>query len=107
MGRHLENQGLLVTRQHKATIQDIVDVHNVHECLIVAVDGGELLENKSEEIKEDTILGHIPDHNTVVVLSCDIENKTITIYDPNSVNPEDTYPIDQFKDAWGTILKIT
>ena len=99
IGRHLENKGLLVTRQYNASIKDIANALNAGENVIVAVDGGELLGNRAEEIREDIFIGQIPDH-TVVVLSHNNEKKTITIYDPNSSNAEDTYPIEQFEDAW-------
>lgn len=99
VGRHLENKGLLVTRQYKSCITDIVDALNGGERVIVAVDGGELLGNRQEEITEDMFIGQIPDH-TVVVLSVDDQKDTIKIHDPNSVNSEDVYPIKIFKDAW-------
>lgn len=99
IGRHLESKGLVVTRQYKTTIDDIANALNENEYVIVAVDGGELLCNKNQEIMEDVVVGQIPDH-TVVVLSIDILQKTITVYDPNSSNAEDTYPIKEFTDAW-------
>lgn len=99
VGRHLENKGLVVTRQYNATIDDISNALDDNESIIVAVDGGELLGNRAEEIKEDIVIGQIPDH-TVVVLYLDVKGKTITLYDPNSSNEEDTYSIEQFKDAW-------
>ena len=99
VGRHLENKGLLVTRQYNASIEDIATALKENESVIVAVDGGELLGNRADEIIEDLVIGQIPDH-TVVVLSINSSNDTITIYDPNSSNAEDTYPVEQFKDAW-------
>ena len=99
VGRHLESKGLVVTRQYKATIEDILNALNETECVIVAVDGGELLGNRADETVEDLLVGQIPDH-TVVILSLDEKKSTITIYDPDSSNAEDTYPIEQFKDAW-------
>ncbi len=99
VGRHLESEGLVVTRQYNASVDDIANALNENESVIVAVDGGELLGNRAEEIMEDIVIGQIPDH-TVVVLSLDTDNKTITLFDPNSPNVEDTYPIEQFKDAW-------
>ena len=99
VGRHLESKGLVITRQYKATIEDIANALNENECVIVAVDGGELLGNKADEIIEDLVIGQIPDH-TVIVLSLNSSNNTITVYDPNSSNAEDIYPIEQFKDAW-------
>ncbi len=99
VGRHLESKGLVVTRQYNASVDDIANALNENESVIVAVDGGELLGNRAEEIMEDIVIGQIPDH-TVVVLSLDTDNRTITLFDPNSPNVEDTYPIEQFKDAW-------
>ena len=99
IGRHLENKGLLVTRQYSASIEDIAIALKDNESVIVAVDGGELLGNSADEIIEDLLIGQIPDH-TLVVLSLNTSNDTITIYDPNSSNAEDTYTIKQFKDAW-------
>ena len=99
VGRHLESKGLVVTHQYKATIDDITCALNGNECVIVAVDGGELLGNRTDEKIEDILIGQIPDH-TVVVLSLDEKSNTITLFDPNSSNAEDTYPIEQFKDAW-------
>ncbi len=99
VGRHLENKGLLVTRQYNASIEDIATALKENECVIVTVDGGELLGNRADEIIEDLVIGQIPDH-TVVVLSLDERSNTITLFDPNSSNADDTYPIEQFKDAW-------
>ena len=99
VGRHLEDKGLVATRQYNASIEDIANALNEKDNVIVAIDGGELLGNKVAEIQEDVVIGQIPDH-TVVVLSLDEAGKTITIFDPNSSNAEDTYPIEQFKDAW-------
>lgn len=97
VGRHLEARGFVVSRQYKCTINDIKTALDSGAHLIVAVDGGELLGNRHDEVKEDILTGQMPDH-TVVVLSYDVEN--ITVYDPNSSNSNDTYSIAQFEDAW-------
>lgn len=99
VGRHLECKGLIVTRQYNASIENISNALNENRYVIVAVDGGELLGNRTDEKIEDILRGQIPDH-TVVVLSLDEKSSTITLFDPNSSNVEDTYPIEQFKDAW-------
>ena len=99
VGRHLEAKGLAVARQYNASIDDIVNALNANDSVIVAVDGGELLGNRTEEIIEDILIGEIPDH-TVVVLSCDTVNNCVIVHDPNSPNSENTYPIEQFVDAW-------
>lgn len=97
VGRHLEAKGFLVNRQYKCSINDLKAALDSGFHVIVAVDGGELLGSRYEEVKEDVLIGQIPDH-TVVVLSYDEEN--ITIYDPNSSNYNDAYSIEQFEDAW-------
>ena len=97
VGGHLEAKGLLVTRQYKATITELKIALDSGAHVIVAVDGGELLGNRKNEVDEDILIGSIPDH-TVVVLSHD--ESTITVYDPNSSNSTDTYTIEQFEDAW-------
>ena len=97
VGRHLENKGLLVTRQYNASVEDIAAALNENESVIVAVDGGELIGNRADEIFEDHMVGQIPDH-TVVVLSLNFNHDTITIYDPDSSKAEDTYSIEQFKE---------
>ena len=99
VGRHLESKGLVVTRQYNALIKDIANALDENECVIVAVDGGELLGKIADETIEDLMIGQIPDH-TVVVLSLDEKSNTITLFDPNSSNAEDTYQLEQFKDAW-------
>ena len=99
VGRHLECNGLFVLRQYKATIDDIASALNDGAGVIVAVDGGELLGDIIEEFKEDILVGPLPDH-TVVVLALDQEQRSVTIYDPNSSRVEDTYPLEQFENAW-------
>ena len=99
IGRHLEEKGLIVTRRYKCNINDIANALDKNEVVIVAVDGGELLGDRAEEIMEDILIGEIPDH-TVVILSYDAANNNVTVYDPNSPNKEDTYPVEQFIDAW-------
>ena len=99
VGRHLEGKGLVVTRRYKASVDDIAQALNGNDCVIVAVDGGELSGDREIEMMEDIMTGKMPDH-TVVVLSIDTMNNTVTLYDPDSLNAEDTYPLEQFNDAW-------
>lgn len=99
VGKHLEQAGLTITQQYGCSIDDIVAALSRGEDVIVAVDGGELIGNKQWEEWEDVLMGPIPDH-TVVVIGCDTENETITIFDPNSPNKEDAYSVAQFVNAW-------
>lgn len=99
VGRHLEQAGLSVSRQYDCHLQDIAAALEQGHDVIVAVDGGELLGNSHLEQIEDALLGEMPDH-TVVVIACDMHAQTITLFDPNSSNQEDTYSFAQFANAW-------
>ena len=99
VGRHLEAMGLIVTRQYKSTIYDIINALEADERVIVAVDSRELSDNNIDGIIEDCLIGQNPDH-TVVVLAYNSEKQEFTIYDPNSSKKEDIYPIKQFENAW-------
>lgn len=98
IGKCLQHLGAEVEQRFNCNIQDINDALKAGKDIIVAVDGGELLGDRWAEIMEDIFDGEKPDHS-VVVLSCD-SNNSVTIYDPNSKNETDTYPIEQFLDAW-------
>jgi hypothetical protein len=99
VGRHLEQAGLIAVRQYESSIQDIISALQRGDNVIVAVDGGELLGDIQLERMEDVYMGTWPDH-TVVVVDCNLETDTITIFDPNSPNPTDTYGLSQFANAW-------
>lgn len=99
VGRHLESFGYVVRRQYMCTVADIAAALAAGCGVIVAVDGGELVGDRLCEVREDIILGERPDH-TVVVVACDEAVGSITIYDPDSPNRQDTYPLAQFVDAW-------
>jgi hypothetical protein len=99
IGRHLEHKGLSVIRRYKCSIDDIIEALAANDDIIVAVDGGELLGNAPIERIEDALLGEMPDH-TVVVIACDMDAQTITLFDPNSSHPSDTYSLTQFANAW-------
>ncbi len=99
VGRHLEQAGLVVSRQYECKIDDIVESLAQGGLVIVAVDSGELMSNTHLETLEDAYIGSLPDH-TVVVVSCNIEEDLITISDPNSPNQQDSYSLSQFANAW-------
>lgn len=98
VGRHLESYGFVVERRYKSTIDDIAKALERGDDVIVAVREGALMcdagVNAMVVDKEDT-----PNH-TVVVLDYNSALGEVTIYDPNSRNTTDSYPVAQFLDAW-------
>lgn len=99
IGKCIESLGIKIEQRFNCNMQELAEALNAGKDIIVAVDGGELLDDRWSEILEDIFEGEKPDHS-VVVLSCDIENDKVTVYDPNSENETDTYPVEQFLDAW-------
>lgn len=99
IGRHCENMGLQVKRHYMGTFTDIEQAINEGRYVIVALDGGELLNNNTEEKAEDLRIGEKADHAVVVTSYCSIR-QNITVFDPNSPFPTKTYSIQQFTDAW-------
>jgi len=99
VGRHLESLGLVAVRRYGCTMGDISDALEAGHHIIAAVDGGELSGDIVAELREDVLFGHIPDH-TVVVLSYDPIRGTVTVFDPDSRNDQDVFPVSRFIDAW-------
>ena len=99
VGRHLETAGLIASRQYNATLQDIHAALQQGKDVIVAIDGNELHDNQLSARSRDMYIGLSPNH-TIVVLCCNIEENTITIFDPNSPKKQDCYRIPQFLEAW-------
>ena len=100
MGRHLEEAGLAVVRKYNANLNDIEKFLSQGASLMAAVDGGELDPQKVLEEKiEDLIVGTIPDH-AVAVVSLDLQNNSIQIFNPDSTSLLQTIPLERFLDAW-------
>lgn len=99
VGRHLEKKGLAVVRRFHCTLDDVMVALQAGDSVIAAVDGGELTGDMLTEWHEDRWIGEIPDH-TVVVKAYNPKEKTIEIYNPDSLKKVDTYPISRFLDAW-------
>ena len=99
VGRHLEEYGFAVTRSFDCTFYDIENALASGSNIIAAVDSGELTGNHFEEMMEDMLVGEKLDH-LVVVLWVNKEEGNIAIFDPNSPNLHDVYPLERFVDAW-------
>ena len=99
VGDGLEAEGIKTEKHFDATLFDLQMWLNDRKGVIAIVDGGELTGDAQAEHDEDRFVGEIPDH-AVVILGADIQNRTVTIHDPQSGNQTDTYPFGQFDDAW-------
>lgn len=99
IGNVLEKAGLRVTKNFDYTLDDLQRLLSEGKDVIAVVDGGELVGDRDMERLEDKYIGEIPDH-AVVVTKVDDEAQTIEVFDPQSENERDTYPTEQFMDAW-------
>lgn len=91
--------GLTVNKCAPADLDGIVRALSKGHQIIVAVDGGELIGNPAEEMAEDVLAGGVVDH-CVVVLSVDMEARTVAIYDPAIGVIPIVVSIEHFIDAW-------
>ena len=99
VGRHLESYGLVVERRYKSTLDDIASALEHGDDVIASVREGILLCDEKRATNIIASGDETPNH-TVVVLGYDKSRNTITIFDPNSRNSADSYPVEHFLEAW-------
>lgn len=99
VGNLCELHNLHVSRQIEANLKDVKESLLKEQTVIVSVDEGELVGDKVLEDYEDRAIGKCPDH-VVIITAYDEQGQTITIFDPNTPQFSDLYPVDQFMDAW-------
>ncbi len=99
VGRLCEARGLVADRQYHRSMADIARALKNQDGVIAVVDGGELWGNAADQCDRDEQEGAAPNH-AVVIESVDEKAGTITVCDPNSSRATDTYPLQQFVDAW-------
>lgn len=99
IGRHLEQAGLVATRQYNTPIQDVCIALEEGQDVILVVDECKLSNDNSFAHFNQSSETSLPNH-AVVVLDCNMSDNTITIFDPNSTNESDIYTITHFMNAW-------
>lgn len=96
IGRLLEKYKLSVARKYNQyTLTDIAECLKQGNKLIAVVNAEKLLQNKSL-VESGT---KNPNH-AVVILSLSTEEKTISLFDPQTGNIQDIYSLDSFIRAW-------
>lgn len=91
IGQLLASQGLMITRQYDATMEDIKAVLQAGNEVIAAVDNDKLYPNRPDP--EDA-----PNH-VVVVLSVESDTDTISLYEPQA-NAVMDFTLSDFLKAW-------
>ena len=94
-----ERYGIYAARRYKCSIDDIIQAIAKEEIVIATVDNTELSQRLEEASRNDIIYGESPNHS-VVILSVDLDNSTITILDPGVPDSSQRYPLDVFQNAW-------
>ena len=91
--------GLTVGKEADADLSIIARALDDGKQVIAAVDGGELIGDPLEERLEDVFAGGIVDH-CVVVLSVDIKDDEVVLFDPAFGTIPLTVTVAHFLDAW-------
>ena len=99
LGNVSKEYGLKAEKSLWRRLQIITMALDEGNQVIAAVDGGELIGDPLEERLEDVLAGGIVDH-CVVVLSVDMENDEVSLYDPAFGVIPITVSIAHFVDAW-------
>ena len=94
-----ERYGIYTARRYKCSIDDIIQAIAREEIVIATVDNTELSQTLEDAKRNDIIYGESPNHS-VVIQSLDLDNSTITIFDPGVPDSSQTYPLDVFQNAW-------
>lgn len=97
IGRLSGLHGMGVAHRYDCTLEDIREALFSDSVVLAAVDGGELTGDLVTEKQEDIEQGEMPDH---VVVVDSISEDSITVCDSSTPNHQDTYPLEQFMDAW-------
>ena len=101
-----ERHGLFALRRYNCSFVDVIRAVTKGDLVIAIIDSTELGQTLDEAKRNDLKYGEIPNH-AVVIQSVDLNNKTITIYDPASNFSSSNYPIDIFQDAWDDSANYT
>lgn len=96
IGKLSKRYGLTVS-QTNGNLEKLQKALSNDSIIIAFIDEGELTGNYNQERYEDQFIGGCPDH---VVIVKSIAEKSVTIIDSYTPDQTDTYPIDQFLDAW-------
>ena len=91
IGQLLAHNGLMITRKYDATLDDIVAALRLDNDIIVALDRDKLYPDLPDE--EDAT------NHAVVVTAIDMENRTITLYDPPQCSTLNAR-LSSFENAW-------
>lgn len=91
IGNLLISQGLQISRQYEATLQDLQAALNAQKDIITVIDSDKLYPERPDE--EDA-----PNH-AVVVLAINEVQKTVTLYEPDAYGTLD-FSLEDFLAAW-------
>ncbi len=95
IGRMLEANGLvIVKRDYGTTLDQLTEALKENDAIVVV--NGDMLINNSEV----DLYGEDNPNHAVVVLSVDLSQNRITLYNPSTGNESDVYDLNAFVNAW-------
>lgn len=97
IGRLSGTRGLSVCHRYHCSIDDIREALSANNVVLAAVDSNELLGDYLTEQQHDLEHGLTPNH---VVVVTEVTDERVTIIDSATPQNKDSYPLNQFIDAW-------
>lgn len=97
IGKLSMKHGLKVSHFENSNIESLQEKLTNGYIVMAFIDEGELTGDYVQERDEDQFIGGCPDHVVIVKNITDINIEIIDSYTPEQL---DTYPLDQFLDAW-------
>ena len=97
IGKLSLKHGLQVSHFENSNIESLQEKLTKGYIVMTFIDEGELTGDYVQERDEDQFIGGCPDH---VVIVKNVTDKNIEIIDSYTPEQLDTYPLDQFFDAW-------
>ena len=98
MGKLLEKNGLLVNRRFGASLQDLKEALSSYHVVIVV--NGDILLDRNQDILADGFDFNDNPNHAVTVLSISEDEKSALLYNPETGNKTDEYPLTLVLEAW-------
>lgn len=97
IGNLTGSRGLGISHRYECSINDINEALTAGHIVLAAIDSSKLKSDKAERQEKDKQEGEQPDH--VVIIEA-IDDDVVKITDPSTTQQYDSYPLQQFLDAW-------
>lgn len=99
IGQLSAQYGLYVSRRYDCTVNDIQKSLKHGDVVIAVIDSTELALTPEVAEKLDRLCGENPNH-ALIIQAVDVEQNSITLFNPGDDKGTQHYPLDVFQEAW-------